>query len=63
VKLYKIVRFYANHGVDTIEFGLSHADAQAHCKDRESDSSTCEKPASKMRTKLWGPWFDGFVEE
>ena len=63
MKLYKIIRFYAEHGVDTIEFGLSHADAQAHCKNRDSDSSTCKKLASKKRTELWGPWFDWYSEE
>lgn len=51
-KTYKIVRFYAPHlnkEKETIETGLTLAEARAHC----NDPSTHEK----------GVYFDGYYEE
>lgn len=59
---YKIVRFYLNSR-RVILTGLTLEQAQAHCNDPETSSSTCTKSAGKRRTKLKGPWFDGYTKE
>lgn len=60
---YKIVRHYLRTGRRTINTGLTLEQAQEHCSDPETSSSTCTKAAGKRRTKLKGPWFDGYSEE
>jgi hypothetical protein len=62
--MYKIVRFYRADGVPrrTIRTGLTLEEAQAHCRDPETSSSTCTTSAGKARTKRLGPWFDGYEE-
>jgi len=65
---YKIVRFYFNdRGTSrqrrVIEQGLTLEQAQAHCQDPETSSSTCTKAAGKARTRQRGPWFDGYYQE
>lgn len=61
---YKIVRFYfSGKPKTTIETGLTLEEAQAHCKDPETSSSTCKSKASKAATKQNGAWFDGYEEE
>lgn len=60
---YKIVRMYFRGGKRTIETGLTLEQAQAHCKDPETSSSTCTKSAGRARTKAKGPWFDGYESE
>ena len=47
----------------TIKSGLSLEEAQAHCKDPETSSSTCRESINKQRTELCGRWFDGYVEQ
>jgi hypothetical protein len=47
----------------TILTRLSLEQAQAHCSDPETSSSTCTKAANKRRTALRGPWFDSYTEE
>jgi hypothetical protein len=34
--------------------------AQAHCSDPETSSSTCTNAAGKRRTRQHGPWFDSY---
>ena len=64
MKTYMIIRCYERHGVENTPLhSLSLAEAQEHCKDRESDSSTCSELAGKTRTELFGRWFDYFTEE
>lgn len=63
--MYKIVRMYFDRNIPkrTIATGLTLEEAQAHCKDPETSSSTCTKPHNKRRTKNLGPWFDGYTEQ
>lgn len=62
--MYKIVRHYkdAYPNKRTVETGLTLEEAQAHCNDPETSSSTCTKPANVRRTKMIGAWFDGYTE-
>ena len=57
---YKIIRFYFKGKRRTIQTGLTLEQAQAHCSDPETSSSTCTKVVGKRRTKQHGPWFDGY---
>jgi hypothetical protein len=60
---YKIIRMYFRGGKRVIDRGLTLEQAQAHCNDPETSSSTCTKSAGKRRTKLRGPWFDGYDKD
>jgi hypothetical protein len=62
---YKIVRMYFNDDVDNevITKGLTLEQAQAHCSDPETSSSTATSPAAVARTAANGPWFDGYEEQ
>ena len=61
---YKIVRgFFNGNRKRTIATGLTLAEAQKHCQDPETSSRTAVKAAGKRRTKLYGPWFDGYTRE
>ena len=62
--MYRIVRHYfdSNRRNRVIEAGLTLEEAQAHCKDPETSSSTCESAARLRYTKLVGEWFDGYEE-
>ena len=59
---YKIVRFYKDAPLRrrTIDRGLTLEEAQAHCRDPETSSSTCTSKTGRARTKRLGPWFDGY---
>jgi hypothetical protein len=61
----KIVRMYQNRDIPsrTIQRGLTLEQAQAHCSDPETSSTTCTTAAGKARTRRLGPWFDGYVDE
>jgi hypothetical protein len=62
---YKIIRFYQRDNVPNrvIKTGLTLEEAQAHCSDPETSSSTAKRTAGNQRTKTRGPWFDGYNEE
>jgi hypothetical protein len=62
---YRIVRFYAHRRSQRkkLPTGLTLAEAQAHCADPETSSRTCASYQGRMRTKIQGPWFDGYEEE
>ena len=62
--MYRIIRHYfrANPNKRIIRRGLTLAEAQAHCSDPETSSSTAKSYAALRRTRLLGPWFDGYEE-
>lgn len=62
--MYRIVRFYRDAPITRriIRRGLSLEQAQAHCNDPETSSSTATSPAARRRTRRMGPWFDGWEE-
>ena len=63
---YKIVRFYRDNedlNRTIVTRGLTLEQAQAHCNDPETSSSTCTNAEGLERTKKHGPWFDGYEEE
>lgn len=63
--MYKIIRFYFNREGyrKTIKSGLTLEQAQAHCQDPETSSSTCKLPENVRRTKNQGPWFDAYTDQ
>ena len=62
---YCIVRSYFEDGVRNkrIKEGLTREEAQEHCSDPETSSSTCTEDAGIEHTEKYGPWFDGFESE
>ena len=62
---YKIQRFYFKdeHPTETVETGLTLEEAQEHCNDPETSSSTATSAEAVARTEAKGPWFDGYTEE
>ena len=64
MKTYKIIRMYRDHNrTRIIDTGLTLEEAQAHCRDPETSSSTATSCKAAARTKRAGPWFDGYEEE
>jgi hypothetical protein len=61
---YKIVRFYRDDDSRrrVIKRGLTLEEAQAHCQDPETSSSTATSYPARRRTECFGPWFDGYEE-
>jgi hypothetical protein len=67
-RCYKIVRFYRRRspgGVPsrprTIRNRVTLSEAQAHCEDPETSSSTATSAKAKRYTKRVGEWFDGYT--
>ncbi len=60
---YKVVRMFFKGGKRTIQTGLTLEEAQAHCKDPETSSSTATSYVARKRTKERGAWFDGYESE
>ena len=60
--MYKVVRYYFKGGNRVIATGLTLAEAQAHCRNDETSSSTAKSSKAKARTLKVGPWFDGYQE-
>jgi hypothetical protein len=62
--MYDIVRFYQDPGrrPRTIERSVTLKEAQEHCKDPESSSSTATSATARAITRRNGPWFDGYCE-
>ena len=62
---YSVVRFYkdARSQRRTLKRGLTLYQAQQHCQDPETSSSTCRKPANRARTRRLGDWFDGYYRD
>lgn len=62
---YRIIRFHAN-SYDLnyqVADGLTLAEAQEHCTDPETSSSTATEPETVAYTAANGPWFEGYTEE
>ncbi len=60
---YHIVRMYqGDQPSRVIERGLTLDEAQAHCADPETSSSTATGYRARKRTAARGPWFDGYEE-
>lgn len=60
---YQIVRFYKGQGHrSVIRKDVSLEEAQRHCKDPETSSSTCTGPVARDHTNRYGDWFDGYEE-
>ena len=59
---YQIIRMYKEARIKrrVIETGLTLEQAQAHCSDPETSSSTCTSSIGRTRTKGLGQWFDGY---
>lgn len=63
---YMIVRFYRDDeelNRTVVTTGLTLEQAQAHCSDPQTSSSTCTSAEGTKRTEDHGPWFDGYTEE
>ncbi len=62
---YEIIRHYRDAGIRrrVIDRGLTLEEAQAHCQDPETSSSTATGPVGRRRTRQVGQWFDGYQED
>lgn len=61
---YNVVRYYYDGTRrEVVKRGLTLEQAQAHCRNPETSSRTCQKPKNVARTKAEGPWFDGYVKQ
>lgn len=61
---YKIVRMFRDSNKRMIvKTGLSLEEAQEHCRDPETSSSTATGLVEQSLTRNFGPWFDGYEEE
>ena len=64
--MYRIVRLFfdreRNPARRVIKTGLTLEEAQAHCNDPETSSSTCKSARCLRYTKQHGEWFDGYEE-
>lgn len=60
---YRIVRFYFGRDSRTIKRGLTLEQAQAHCADPQTSSSTCTTRHGRNRSRRYGRWFDGYSSE
>lgn len=59
-RCYYIIRFYQRGGRRIIQRGLTLEEAQAHCKNPETSSSTATSAKERAITRRNGPWFDGY---
>jgi hypothetical protein len=63
-KTYKILRkFFNGHPHETIETDLTLGQAQQHCSDPETSSSTATTGSATAITEKMGPWMDCYYEE
>ena len=62
---YKIVRMFFDDDVPskTMKRGLTLEQAQSHCQDKETSSSTCEGIEGIQYKQMYGKWFDAYTEE
>jgi hypothetical protein len=60
---YKIVRRVHGGRPRTIKTGLTLDQAEAHCNDPETSSTTATSASAKRLTKKYGLWFDSYTAE
>jgi len=61
---YRIVRLHKDNNRRPVWFrGMTLEEAQAHCSDPETSSSTATGAGSIQYTKRHGAWFDAYEEE
>lgn len=62
---YKVVRFFLHNEEEyrIIKADLSLEEAQEHCQNPETSSSTATSEWARHYTEKYGPWFDGYEEE
>lgn len=61
---YKVVRSFRDRGSRrVIARDLTLEQAQAHCRDPETSSSTATGYAAVRRTATYGPWRDGYEQQ
>lgn len=62
---YRIVRHYQDPSKERtiVRTGLTVQQAQLHCQDPETSSSTCTTPTAVQRTRRYGAWFDSYAAE
>ena len=58
---YQIIRFFQEADNEVIDTGLTLEEAQEHCNDPETSSSTATSDAAEYITETWGAWFDGYT--
>ena len=64
--MYKIIRVYIRSHSSSrraIKTNLTLEQAQAHCNDPETSSSTCTTARAIATTRRNGEWFDAWTEE
>ena len=61
-RCYNVVRFYRDARIRrrVILERLTLTEAQAHCGDPETSSSTATGKVPRARTRRVGAWFDGY---
>ena len=60
---YRIVRFFKGDRPAQrrgLPKNLTLDEAQAHCRDLNTSSSTCWQTTPVKRTRQYGAWFDGY---
>lgn len=58
---YRIVRMYRSGKKSrTLQRGLTLEQAQAHCRNPETSSRTCQETRNVAHTSRYGAWFDGY---
>jgi len=60
---YKITRVYFRGGKRTIKRGLTLWEAQDHCRDPETSSSTAKGAKARRITRTHGRWFDAYERD
>ena len=60
---YRIVRHYFNGRKREINSGLTLEQAQQHCANSETSSTTATSSAGRARTRRYGQWFDGYSKD
>jgi hypothetical protein len=61
--LYNVYRIFRDRpGKRLIYNNMTLEEAQAHCRDPETSSSTCTSSVGLARTRKYGPWFECYME-